>query len=118
VQGRPVVVADLGILDPAAVAEAADVVVVDQENAAGADIALTAALRRVGRARQDVALLGRVAGGSAAEFREWAELYRLDGFELAPPSGAEAPLLREWATQATPVPTLRAALGLSEVVSA
>jgi alkanesulfonate monooxygenase SsuD/methylene tetrahydromethanopterin reductase-like flavin-dependent oxidoreductase (luciferase family) len=59
VQGRPVVVADLGVLDPAAAAESADVVVVDLENAAGADAALAWALRRAGRSRQDVALLGR-----------------------------------------------------------
>lgn len=141
-QGRPVVVADLGdldVLDVTAVAWSADVVVVDRERAAGADAALTEALRRAGRSREEVALLGRVeiarddldpgdpATGAvlADDLRDWAGEHRLDGFELVPTGGADAvvaavraltPRLRDTAgSPASARPgTLRAALGLPE----
>ncbi|WP_432843373.1 hypothetical protein [Dactylosporangium sp. CA-092794] len=127
VQGRPVLVADLGALDAAAVAESADVVVAGRDRAEGAHAELTAALQAAGRSRREVALLGRVeiAEGSrvsAAELRAWAGRDSLDGFELVPAGGAAAVLevLR------TLVPrlggprragTLRAALGLPAVRS-
>jgi alkanesulfonate monooxygenase SsuD/methylene tetrahydromethanopterin reductase-like flavin-dependent oxidoreductase (luciferase family) len=134
VQGRPVVVADLGALDATAVAESADVVVVDRQRAAGADAALAEALRRAGRSRKDVALLGRVevalddpaaAAALGAELRAWADEHRLDGFELVPRGGTEAvvttlralvPRLVDAAAVPSP-PTLRAALGLREVAA-
>lgn len=137
VQGRPVVVADLGALDATAVAESADVVVVEQERAAGADAALTEALRRAGRSRADVALLGRVevvaddpaagpaiAAAAADDLRTWAEAHRLDGFELVPTGGTAAvvSLLRALvprladAAGSSP-PTLRAAFGLPELAA-
>ncbi|MGW4587879.1 LLM class flavin-dependent oxidoreductase [Amycolatopsis thermoflava] len=117
-QGRPVVVADLGVLDPAAVAESADVVVV--EHAAGADDALTEALRAVGRDRREVTLLGRVPVGSPADVLAWVHEHRLDGVELVPAGGAAevVAVLRAWATEAAPPPTLRAALGLRAEVAA
>ncbi|WP_328854605.1 hypothetical protein OHB01_36630 [Microbispora hainanensis] len=142
VQGRPVVVADLGdldVLDVTAVARSADVVVVGRKRAAGADAALTEALRRAGRSRQEVALLGRVeiagddlgpggaatAAALAGELRDWAGEHRLDGFELVPTGSADAvvtavraltPRLTDPAdAPASPRPlTLRAALGLPE----
>ncbi|SDR22115.1 LLM class flavin-dependent oxidoreductase [Thermostaphylospora chromogena] len=126
-QGRPVIVADLGVLDAEAVAEAADVVVVDRKHAAGVDAALTEALRRVGRTRKDVALLGRIevaaedpAAAVGGDLRAWADEHRLDGFELVPTGGAETvvTVLRSLAPRpadAGPPPsTLRAALGLPE----
>ncbi|QIZ38875.1 LLM class flavin-dependent oxidoreductase [Saccharopolyspora sp. ASAGF58] len=134
-QGRPVLVADLGALDPTAVARSADVVVADRERAAGADVALTVALRRAGRSREDVALLGRVevaaddpaaAAAVGHELRAWADLHRLDGFELVPAGGAEdvvtvlrglVPQLADAAADSSP-PTLRAAFGLREVAEA
>ncbi|PKW16189.1 LLM class flavin-dependent oxidoreductase [Saccharopolyspora spinosa] len=129
-QGRPVLVADLGALDPTAVARSADVVVVDRERAAGADAALTVALRRAGRSREDVALLGRVevatddpaAAAVGNELRAWADEHRLDGFELVPTGGAEdvvtvlrglVPQIADAAADSSP-PTLRAAFGLRE----
>ncbi|MCI2419759.1 LLM class flavin-dependent oxidoreductase [Saccharopolyspora sp. K220] len=123
-QGRPVLVADLGTLDPVAVARSADVVVVDRERAAGADAALAVALRQVGRSREDVALLGRVEVGPdtpAVELRAWAAEHRLNGFELVPEGGAAAvvAMLRQLVTQivdpAAFPPTLRTAFGLREV---
>jgi alkanesulfonate monooxygenase SsuD/methylene tetrahydromethanopterin reductase-like flavin-dependent oxidoreductase (luciferase family) len=128
VQGRPIVVADLGVLDASAVAEAADVVVVDQENGAGADTALAEALRGAGRSRQDVALLGRIvitpdAPADGAQLLAWADEHRLDGFELVPTGGAVevAKVVRELVSQladtAAAPPTLRAALGLREVAA-
>ncbi|SNS26490.1 Flavin-dependent oxidoreductase, luciferase family (includes alkanesulfonate monooxygenase SsuD and methylene tetrahydromethanopterin reductase) [Streptosporangium subroseum] len=137
VQGRPVVVADLhalGALDATAVAESADVVVVDRERAAGADAALTEALWHVGRSREDVALLGRVevalddpaaAAALGDELRAWADEHRLNGFELVPTGGTEAvvtalrtlaPRLADVGAVSSP-PTLRAALGLREVAA-
>ncbi|GAB3139889.1 LLM class flavin-dependent oxidoreductase [Microbispora hainanensis] len=141
-QGRPVVVADLGdpdVLDVTAVARSADVVVAGRERAAGADAALTEALRRAGRSRKEVALLGRVeiagddlgpgdaatAATLAGELRDWAREHRLDGFELVPTGGADAviaairaltPLLTDTAgSPASPRPlTLRAALSLPD----
>jgi alkanesulfonate monooxygenase SsuD/methylene tetrahydromethanopterin reductase-like flavin-dependent oxidoreductase (luciferase family) len=129
VQGRPVVVADLGVLDATAVAESADVVVVDREYAAGADAALAEALQQAGRSREDVALLGRVevalddpaaAAALGDELRAWADEHRLDGFELVPTGGTEAVVtaLRALVPQlvdaaaVSSAPTLRAALGL------
>ncbi|MBB5159405.1 LLM class flavin-dependent oxidoreductase [Saccharopolyspora phatthalungensis] len=130
VQGRPVVIADLSALDPAAVAESADVVVVDRAGAAGADAALAEALRQAGRSREDVALLGRVEvalddpAAIGDELRAWADEHRLDGFELVPAGGTAAvvTVLRELVPQiadatAPPPPTLRAALGLREVAA-
>jgi alkanesulfonate monooxygenase SsuD/methylene tetrahydromethanopterin reductase-like flavin-dependent oxidoreductase (luciferase family) len=122
VQGRPIIVADLtdfAALEP--VAESADVLVVDREHAAGADATHTEALRQAGRSRQDVALLGRVAHGPAAELQVWAGEHRLDGFELAPAGGADAvaAVLRDWPHRGTGTPpTLRAALGLREISAA
>ena len=131
VQGRPVLVADLGALDITTVARSADVVVVDREAAAGVDAALDAALWRAGRSRVDVALLGRaevVAGARtsapalARELRGWADEHRLDGLELVIGGNAGevvaalralVPLL----TDAVPAgPTLRAAFGLRAAV--
>jgi alkanesulfonate monooxygenase SsuD/methylene tetrahydromethanopterin reductase-like flavin-dependent oxidoreductase (luciferase family) len=133
VQGRPVVVADLGALDATAVAESADVVVVDRGRVAGADAALAAALRQAGRSRDDVALLGRIevalddpadAAALGDELRAWAAEHRLDGFELVPAGGAEAvvtvlrALVPRLVDAAVPSPpTLRAALGLREVAA-
>ncbi|MGW4965649.1 hypothetical protein ACWEPL_51235 [Nonomuraea sp. NPDC004186] len=125
VQGRPVIVADLGTLDATAVAESADVVVVDREQVADADAALTEALRRAGRSRKDVALLGRVELGlkgpaTGDDLRAWAEEHRLDGFELVPTGGATAVIAALRALVPRPVsapPTLRAALGLPELVA-
>jgi alkanesulfonate monooxygenase SsuD/methylene tetrahydromethanopterin reductase-like flavin-dependent oxidoreductase (luciferase family) len=133
VQGRPVVVADLGVLDATAVAASADVVVADRQAAAGADVALTRALGRAGRSRGEVALLGRAAvtradladaAGFATGLLSWATERRLDGFELVPQGGAEvavaavralAPLLA--GPPGSPPPTLRAAFGLREVTA-
>ncbi|MET7336914.1 LLM class flavin-dependent oxidoreductase [Nonomuraea sp. NPDC005650] len=125
VQGRPVLVADLGALGVAAVAESADVVVADREQVAGADAALGEALRRAGRSRADVALLGRVEVGfdgppAVDELRAWAGEHRLNGFELVPTGGAAAVVtaLRALVPRpAAPPPTLRAALGLPELVA-
>jgi alkanesulfonate monooxygenase SsuD/methylene tetrahydromethanopterin reductase-like flavin-dependent oxidoreductase (luciferase family) len=128
VQGRPVVVADLGVLDATAVAESVDVVVVDREHAAGADTALTRALGLAGRSRADVALLGRVVVDPAAAILgdallAWAEEDGLDGFELVPVGGTEAVItvLRALVPQLTDAaadtpPTLRASFGLREIV--
>jgi alkanesulfonate monooxygenase SsuD/methylene tetrahydromethanopterin reductase-like flavin-dependent oxidoreductase (luciferase family) len=128
VQGRPVVVADLGALDAPAVAESADVVVVDRQHAAGADAALAEALRQAGRSRAEVALLGRVEVDPAAAplgdaLLAWADEHGLDGFELVPIGGTEAVLtvLRALVPQlvaASAPPTLRAAFGLREVAEA
>ncbi|MEV6154498.1 LLM class flavin-dependent oxidoreductase [Nonomuraea sp. NPDC052129] len=130
VQGRPVVVADLGVLDATAVAESADVVVVDRERAAGADAALAKALRAAGRSREDVALLGRVEAAldDPAELLAWAAEHRLDGFELVLTGGAAAVLtaLRALVPRLTAVgsahptsahSTLRSALGLPELMA-
>ncbi|GLY02513.1 LLM class flavin-dependent oxidoreductase [Actinoplanes sp. NBRC 101535] len=80
VQGRPVLVADLGVLDLATVAAVADVVVVDLAHAAEVD----AALRTAGRARDDITLIGRVT-----EIPDPAWRGPLDGFELAVTGGAD-----------------------------
>lgn len=122
VQGRPVLVADLGPLDVTAVAPSADVVVVDLKRAAGVDAALSQALRLAGRDRDAVALLGRVtvgrtdaAAGLAARLRAWADEYLLDGFELVPEGGADDVLAVIRALPpGPPAPTLRAAFGLRE----
>lgn len=94
VQGRPLhVVADTDVLSWDQVAATADLVVVDRDRASGADQALSAALRRVGRDRADVALVGRTAvdpaildfpRALAADLRSWAARDSLDGFDLVP----------------------------------
>ncbi|MBB4683935.1 LLM class oxidoreductase [Amycolatopsis jiangsuensis] len=112
VQGRPLVVADLGKLPPAVVAASADVVVTDEPE--GADTALSEALHRAGRARAEVALLGRLTPGAVPDPRAWITRHRLDGVELVPAGSADdvTAVLREWAgTRAAP-DTLRGSFGL------
>ncbi|MDG4797967.1 LLM class flavin-dependent oxidoreductase [Micromonospora sp. WMMD1082] len=130
-QGRPVVVADLGTLDVAAIAESADIVVVDRWRAAGAHAALTDALHRAGRSRPDVALLGRAelagydpsATAFGDELRAWAAEHQLDGVELVARGGTGTVVaaLRAVVPQLTEhrpsPPTLRAAVGLPEVAA-
>ncbi|GAA1595035.1 LLM class flavin-dependent oxidoreductase [Actinoplanes couchii] len=122
VQGRPLIVADLADLDAPAVASAADVVVVDQHVAAGADAVLTQALRHAGRSRGEVALLGRIpvtgvdaAGGLDTRLRAWADEHLLDGFELATTGDVDAvvAVLRSLTPRA-PAPTLRTAYALHD----
>ncbi|BCJ47659.1 monooxygenase [Actinoplanes ianthinogenes] len=121
-QGRPVLVADLGLLDAGAVAPLADVVVVDLAQAAGADAVLSQALRLAGRDRGEIALLGRVAvrradaaGGLAGRLRRWADEHLLDGIELVPEGGAEDVVtVLQALTPRPPAPTLRAGYGLLE----
>ena len=122
VQGRPVLVAaDVDVLGWAAVAASADVVVV--ETTQGADEALTAALAAVGRRRDEVALVGRVAvdavngvpARQADELRARVAADRLDGIELAPLGGARGALaavrrLVPLLAEPEPPTTLRAAL--------
>lgn len=110
VQGRPLVTADLGVLTPEAVAASADVLVADA--AEGADARVTEALHRVGRARTEVALLGRITPGT--DPRAWIAEHRLDGVELVPEGGADATaaLLRDWAAPRPDAGTLRAGFGL------
>ena len=126
VQGRPVLVAaDLGVLDWAAIAASADVVVVSPDQAPDAGSALTAALEQAGRARADVALVGRtsIAPGSnrsqaAEQLRAWVRFAGLDGLELVPAGGSEeiAELIRGLVPLLAPahVRTLRESLGLSD----
>jgi alkanesulfonate monooxygenase SsuD/methylene tetrahydromethanopterin reductase-like flavin-dependent oxidoreductase (luciferase family) len=97
VQGRPVVVADVGELDWTSLARRADAVVVTAEQSAGADAELSRALAWVDRRRDEVALLGRttVAAVEAAAYTadrltEWADRDGLDGFELVPVGGLPA----------------------------
>jgi alkanesulfonate monooxygenase SsuD/methylene tetrahydromethanopterin reductase-like flavin-dependent oxidoreductase (luciferase family) len=127
-QGRPVLVAaDMDQLDWAGVAGAADVVVVNRAQAAGAQGALADALGQVGRERAEIALVGRVevaaaeasANEVAAELDEWAASMRLDGLELWPSDGRAGAL----AVARNVLPrlhsatgaSLRAALGLPEL---
>jgi alkanesulfonate monooxygenase SsuD/methylene tetrahydromethanopterin reductase-like flavin-dependent oxidoreductase (luciferase family) len=105
VQGRPAIVADLGVLDVTTVAASADVVVVDRERVPGTDAALAQALRQVGRPRRDVALLGRVGSAVDDDLVAWAEEHRLDGFEVASLHGVRRG------------PTLRGRLGLAAVAA-
>ncbi|MFE7225100.1 LLM class flavin-dependent oxidoreductase [Nocardioides sp. NPDC057577] len=94
VQVRPLhVVADTDVLSWDQVAATADLVIVDRDRAPGADQALGAALRRVGRDRADVALVGRTAVDPAVlrfpqalttDLRSWAGRDGLDGFDLVP----------------------------------
>lgn len=125
-QGRPVLVAvDLDLLDWSAIAESVDVVIVDRGWAAGADLALTAALERVRRSRSEVALIGRVgsdgdnlfSGGDLAGF---VAENSLDGVDLAPSGNVEqiTSLLRTVVPQLKPSRggTLRAGLGLRGVL--
>ncbi|MFC4069509.1 LLM class flavin-dependent oxidoreductase [Actinoplanes subglobosus] len=106
VQGRPVIVADLGTLDLASVATSADVIVTGRPG--GVD-------------RGGAALFGRIAVGATtdpAALRDWAADHSLDGIELVPDGDVTA-VLRAIVPHlispaATPPPTLRAALGLSE----
>ncbi|MET0425585.1 MAG: hypothetical protein ABW046_17080 [Actinoplanes sp.] len=114
VQGRPVIVADLGRLTVADVAATADVVVAGRDTSAGVRAALPGAV-----------LLGRVsfdtARPDAAELLAWAEADGLDGFELAPTGGRDEVLatLRDLVPQLTataaPPVTLRAGYGLAAV---
>lgn len=110
VQGRPLVAADLGALTPEAVAASANVLVTGE--AEGADARVTEALHRVGRARAEVALLGRITPGT--DPRAWIAEHRLDGVELVPEGGADAAaaLLRDWAGPRSDAETLRAGFGL------
>lgn len=94
VQGRPLhVVADTDVLSWDQVAATADMVVVNRDQAPGADQALGASLRRVGRERADVALVGRTAVDAAVldfpralatDLHSWAARDGLDGFDLVP----------------------------------
>ncbi|MFF0815073.1 LLM class flavin-dependent oxidoreductase [Rhodococcus sp. NPDC003318] len=90
VHGRPAVIAaDSAALGWDRVAAVADAVIVDADDIAGADAALTTALEAVGRRRSDVALLGRIDGrGDPAVLREWASAAGVDGFVLAPTGDA------------------------------
>jgi alkanesulfonate monooxygenase SsuD/methylene tetrahydromethanopterin reductase-like flavin-dependent oxidoreductase (luciferase family) len=123
VQGRPVIVADLNLLDVTAVAASADVVVVDRAHAAGADAVLSQALRLAGRDRGEVALLGRITvsradaatGSLPARLRSWADEHLLDGFELVPEgTAADVIAVLRALEPRLPAPTLRAAFGLRE----
>lgn len=147
VQGRPVLVADLDDFRAASagaafdaafaaapsLAHAADVVVVERGRAASADTVLTEALRNAGRARSEVALLGRVAvapadpalvARQAEGLLTWVREQGLDGLELVPAGNAAAVAfaLRELvpylADAAPPLSTLRAAFGLPELAEA
>lgn len=130
VQGRPVIVADLTAgtadipgLDVAAVAESADVVVTDRP--AGVDMALASALSALGRSRDDVTLLGRIALTPTTDpsvLRIWVNDQGLDGLELVVSGdvnpGDLATVLRAVVPLlVTPgsAPTLRAAFGLREI---
>ncbi|WP_112134513.1 LLM class flavin-dependent oxidoreductase [Glycomyces dulcitolivorans] len=129
VQGRPVIVADLAATGWAAVAAAADAVVVERADTPEADAALADALRTAGLPRSETALIGRVPitdltdpAGLAAELHAWAETDRLDGLELVPTGDLEAvsAVLRELVPlliDPAPAPTLRAAFGLREAVA-
>ncbi|MEV8376072.1 hypothetical protein AB0P21_25255 [Kribbella sp. NPDC056861] len=71
-----------------------DLVAVSEAASVGADARLRTALDRVGRRREEVALLGRVevsAGDAtrktAHRLNEWADRENLDGFELVPARG-------------------------------
>jgi alkanesulfonate monooxygenase SsuD/methylene tetrahydromethanopterin reductase-like flavin-dependent oxidoreductase (luciferase family) len=127
-QGRPVLAAaDMDQLDWASVAAAADVVVVNRAQAAGALGALADALARTGRRRTEIALVGQVevdaadssTNDAAAELGEWATSMGLDGLELRPSDGHAGAL----AVARSVVPrlqpstgaSLRAALGLPEL---
>jgi hypothetical protein len=129
VQGRPVLLAaDLDVLDFVAVAPWVDAVVVERERAADADAALTAALRQAGRARADVALIGRTAvpAGddrlSGEDLAAWVSETALDGVALAPLGGAEqvTALLHALGRELGSARgrTLRARLGLRDSVEA
>ncbi|GLW30304.1 LLM class flavin-dependent oxidoreductase [Actinoplanes regularis] len=119
-QGRPVVVADLDVVDVTAAATVADVVVADLDRAGGADTALTRALGLAGRDRREVALLGRVrvtradaTAELAARLRDAADEHLLDGIELLPEGGAADIVAVLRALPPRPLaPTLRSALGL------
>jgi hypothetical protein len=131
VQGRPVLAAaDLELLGWAPVARSADVVIVEPDQAAGADQALSAALKQAGRSRAQVALLGRSAvtladavqaRTSAHQLAAWVHQDGLDGLSLAPDGGPQelAVLLNTLAALLPnrPERTLRASLGLDEVAA-
>lgn len=129
-QGRPVLVADArDDLDWADVAALADVLVAPGEQLPVAARRLTAALEKVGRRREEVALLGRVdltgsafAPWTADELADWAASHALDGFELVIDGNRQEilALLRALGPWARPAPeaTLRSALGLPEPVGA
>jgi alkanesulfonate monooxygenase SsuD/methylene tetrahydromethanopterin reductase-like flavin-dependent oxidoreductase (luciferase family) len=113
VQGRPVIVADLGVLPVAAVAAFADVVVADRPTVDGADTALIRALAAAGRSREEVALLARIAV-SAVDDRlpDWLEEHGMDGAEVVARDADEIIGVLHGLAPAPPQPTLRAALGL------
>jgi len=91
VHGRPVVIAsDVAALGWRRVAEAADAVIVDEQDAAGADEALTGGLAEAGRSRAEVSLLARVEDGDPDQLRQWASESGVDGFVLAPAGDASA----------------------------
>lgn len=123
-QGRPVVAADAGQLGWDDLAAGADVVVVDAHRADDA-AALGAALERVGRRRNDVALLGRapVAATEGAEpLLDRLTGHDLDGLVLVPPDGVDGALavIRHLVPLLSPAPadpTLRAGLGLAPVAA-
>ncbi len=130
-QGRPVLVAaDMDQLAWDDVARTADVVTVNRAQARDANAELARALSRIGRQREEVVLIGRTqvaaseasAGSLAAELDDWAASNGLDGLELRPAGGRDAALavvqnvvLRFEAATGT---TLRAALGLPELIGA
>ena len=129
-QGRPVLVAaDMDLLDWDSVAGAADVVVVSRAQAAGARGALADALRRIGRTRAEVALVGRVevagawasANKVAAGLEKWATAMGLDGLELRPSGDAAALAIARNLLprlQSSAGTSLRAVLGLPELTGA
>lgn len=144
-QGRPVLVADArDELDWQDAAALADVLVVPWDQVPEAASRLAVALERVGRRREEVALLGRIeltgdqsaqsaqsaqpaqsaqsASPTAAELAERAASHSLDGLVLAIGGDRENVLavLRALGPWPRPAPeaTLRAALGLPELVGA
>ncbi|AXG80914.1 LLM class flavin-dependent oxidoreductase [Streptomyces paludis] len=130
-QGRPVLVADArDDLDWNDVVAVADAVVVPRDRTPEAAARLAEALERAGRPRREVALLRRVelpaddtdAAATAAELADWTARHAFDGLELAPTGdpGRIPALLRALVPRLNPSagPTLRAALGLPELIGA
>jgi alkanesulfonate monooxygenase SsuD/methylene tetrahydromethanopterin reductase-like flavin-dependent oxidoreductase (luciferase family) len=129
-QGRPVLVADArDELDWADAAALADVLIVSRQQAPAAAARLAAALERVGRRREEVALLGRAdltgsafAPWTADELADWSASHALDGLELVIGGNRTEilGLLRALGPWPRPAPeaTLRTALGLPELVGA
>ncbi|WP_063729572.1 LLM class flavin-dependent oxidoreductase [Streptomyces sp. RTd22] len=130
-QGRPVLVADSRDgLDWPDVAGLADAVIITEAQASEATARLTEALGRTGRQRAGISVLGRVelptsvadAERIATELADWAARHAFDGLALVPTGGKEQILsaLRGLVPQLEPLSgeTLRAALGLPELVGA